>query len=301
LEEQRVGFIGLGVMGASMARNLAKKYRVVAFDADRKKLEEGEGLDQADSVHEVAKSAAIVLLSLPSSEVVEEVTIGPQGMGKALAAGRIVIDTSTTAPKVSQEIGKYLEERHIEFLDAPVSGGEKAAREGTLAFMVGGKQEVFNRCLPLLKAMGESVVRIGETGSGGVAKLINNMIVGITFAAIAEGFALGAKSSINLETLFEAIRHGWAGSPVLEASVPAILKQDFRPGGTVNIHWKDLGYALDHSKSKDVPVPVTALVHEIFKAARASGRGSLSQPAIIKLWEDVLKINVRGGQHINTA
>jgi 2-hydroxy-3-oxopropionate reductase len=175
-----------------------------------------------------------------------------------------------------------------------VSGGEKAAREGTLAFMVGGKQEIFNRCLPLLRTMGESVVRMGETGTGQVAKLINNMIVGITFAAIAEGFALGAKSGIDLDTLFEAIRYGWAGSPVLEASAPAILKKDFRPGGTVNIHWKDLGYALDHSKFKDVPLPVTALVHEIFKAARASGRGSLSQPAIIKLWEDVLKINVGG-------
>jgi 2-hydroxy-3-oxopropionate reductase len=281
-------------MGAKMARNVAKKYRVVAFDADRKKLEEGQGFDKTDSVQEVAKSAAIIILSLPSSEVVKRVAIGPQGVAKKLGAGGIVIDTSTTDPRVSQEIAKYLKEREVEFLDAPVSGGEKAAREGTLAFMVGGKQEVFNRCLPLLRTMGKSIVRVGDTGTGEVAKLINNMIVGITFAAIAEGFALGAKSGIDLDTLFEAIRNGWAGSPVLEVSAPAILKQDFRPGGTVNIHWKDLGYALDHSKSQDVPLPVTALVHEIFKAARASGRGNLSQPAIIKLWEDVLKIKVRG-------
>jgi 2-hydroxy-3-oxopropionate reductase len=294
LEEQNVGFVGLGVMGANMAKNVAKKYSVVAFDAYRKKLEEGEGFYEADSLQEVAKSAATIVLSLPSSEVVKQVTIGAQGVAKVFSAGGVVIDTSTTDPKASQEIAEYLQERDIEFLDAPVSGGEKAAREGTLAFMVGGKQEIFNRCLPLLRTMGESVVRMGETGTGQVAKLINNMIVGITFAAIAEGFALGAKSGIDLDTLFEAIRYGWAGSPVLEASAPAILKKDFRPGGTVNIHWKDLGYALDHSKFKDVPLPVTALVHEIFKAARASGRGSLSQPAIIKLWEDVLKINVGG-------
>jgi 2-hydroxy-3-oxopropionate reductase len=294
LEEQRVGFVGLGVMGSNMARNVAKKYRVVAFDADRKKLEEGVGFDRADSVQEVAKNAAIVVLSLPTSEVVKQVAIGPQGVAKELGAGGVVIDTSTTDPKVSQEIAEYLEEREIEFLDAPVSGGEKAAREGTLAFMVGGKQEVFDRCLPFLRTMGESVVRVGETGTGEVAKLINNVIVGITFAAIAEGFALGANSGIDLNTLFEAMRHGWAGSPVLEVSAPAMLKQDFRPGGTINIHWKDLGYALDYSKLYDVPLPVTALVHEIFKAARASGRGSLSQPAIIKLWEDVLKIKVGG-------
>jgi len=281
-------------MGANMARNVAKNYRVVAFDADRKKLEEGRGFDRADSVQEVVKSAAIIVLSLPSSEVVKQVTIGPEGIATEIGAGGVVIDTSTTDPKVSQELAGYLKEREIEFLDAPVSGGEKAARDGTLAFMVGGKQEIFNRCLPILQTMGDSVVRVGEAGAGEVAKLINNMIVGITFAAIAEGFALGAKSGIDLDTLFEAVRYGWAGSPVLEVSAPAILQQDFRPGGTVNIHWKDLGYALDHSKVKDVPLPVTALVHEIFKAARVSGRGSLSQPAIIKLWEDVLKIKVRG-------
>jgi 2-hydroxy-3-oxopropionate reductase len=135
---------------------------------------------------------------------------------------------------------------------------------------------------------------MGESGMGGVAKLVNNLIVGITFVAVAEGFALGVKSGLNPNTLYEAIRNGWAGSKVLDVSAEAMLGRNFKPGGTVDIHWKDLGYALTLAREKDVPVPAAALTHEIFKAARASGRGQLSQPAIVQMWERLLGIEVGG-------
>jgi 2-hydroxy-3-oxopropionate reductase len=211
-----------------------------------------------------------------------------------MAKGGTVIDTSTTSPVLSQEIALSLEGAGISFLDAPVSGGEKAAIEGTLSIMVGGRKEVFAQCLDVLRTLGTTVVHMGDTGMGGVTKLVNNLIVGITFVAVAEGFALGVKSGLEPGVLYEAIRSGWAGSKVLDVSAEAVLNRQFKPGGSVDIHWKDLGYALALARDKDVPVPATALAHEVFKAARASGRGQLAQPAIVQMWEGLLGIQVGG-------
>ncbi len=289
----RIGFIGLGVMGAPMAQHIAAHYEAIVFDANPARIPLVSRASAAESIAEVGGKARTVLLSLPGSEVVREVVLGMGGLAASMPRGSAIIDMSTTAPNVSQEIAAALKARGIGFLDAPVSGGEKAAIEGTLSIMVGGDEDVFDRSLPLLRTMGTSVVRVGGSGMGGVAKLVNNLIVGITFAAVAEGFALGTKCGLEPKVLYEASRGGWAGSRVLEVSVPAMLARDFRPGGTVNIHWKDLGYALALARENDVPVPVTALTHEVFKAARASGRGQLSQPAIINLWEELLKIEVK--------
>jgi 2-hydroxy-3-oxopropionate reductase len=189
-------------------------------------------------------------------------------------------------------VAAALAERGIGFLDAPVSGGEQGAIDATLSFMVGGDVHAFDRVRPLLEAMGSSVVHVGDVGAGEVAKLVNNLIVGITFAAVAEGFSLGAKSGIDPAELYKAIRGGWAGSKVLEVAAPAMLEKDFTPGGTVDIHWKDLGYALSLAKEQDVPTPMTALAHEVFKAARAAGQGGLSQPSVVKLWEHLPGIDV---------
>ncbi len=293
-----IGFIGLGVMGAPMARNLAAKYEVVVFDIDSTKIESVSGARKAQSVAEVGKSATTVLLSLPSSEAVEKVILGDGGLIHTMEKGGCIIDTSTTPPELSQKISHALEGAGISFLDAPVSGGEKAAIEGTLSVMVGGKEEVFEKSLGILKTIGATVVRMGESGMGGVAKLVNNLIVGINFVAVAEGFALGAKSGLNPKILYEAIRNGWAGSKVLDVSAQAILARNFKPGGSVNIHWNDLGHALALAREKDVPLPTTALAHEIFKAAKASGMGKLSQPAIIKLWESLLGIEIKEQQEV---
>ncbi|HYW84422.1 MAG TPA: NAD(P)-binding domain-containing protein, partial [Spirochaetia bacterium] len=286
-----VGFAGLGVMGGHMARKVAERFDLVVFDVDSSRM---RGFPAAAaSLSELGLKAGVVLLSLPTSEVVRTAVLGKGGLAEALARGSVVVDMSTTEPAVIHEIGRALDERGISLLDAPVSGGEKGAAEGTLSFMVGGKQEVFDQCRAILQTMGSSIVRVGESGMGQVAKLVNNLIVGITFAAVAEGFVLGTRSGLKPEVLYEAIRNGWAGSRVLDVSVPAMLARDFRPGGTVDIHWKDLGYALAQAKETDVPVPVTALVHEIFKAARASGKGKLSQPSIVQLWESLLGIEVK--------
>jgi len=292
----RVGFIGLGVMGTPIARHLSSRYDMIVFDIDNAKIEAMTGLKKARDVAEVGRSANIVFLSLPDSGVVGEVILGNNGLMENMERGSIIIDTSTTEPGVTQEIFKTLAAKRISLLDAPVSGGKKAAIDGTLSIMVGGDEAVFKKCLEILNAVGTTIVRVGESGMGQVVKLVNNLIVGVTFVAVSEGFSLGTKSGLNPKILYEAIRNGWAGSKVLDVSVPAMLERNFKPGGTVNIHWKDLGYALSLAKEQDVPVPVTSLTHEIFKAARASGRGGLSQPAIVNLWEELLGIEVSEGK-----
>lgn len=288
----KLGFIGLGVMGSPIARNLTTKYDVIVYDIDGERMQSVPNAEKAASIMEIAKSTEIIFLSLPDSATVREVVLGTDGLIQNLNKGSLVIDTSTTSPSVTKEISHILEERGIDFLDSPVSGGEKAAIEGSLSLMVGGKEEAFNRSLEILHTIGSSVVRVGESGMGEVAKLVNNLIVGITFVAVAEGFTLGVKSGLNPRVLYEAIRGGWAESKVLDVSAEALLARDFKPGGTVDIHWKDLHYALTLAREEDVPLPATALTHEIFKAARASGKGKLSQPAIVNLWEELLNIQV---------
>lgn len=290
---ETIGFIGLGVMGGHMARHVAETYPVIAYDVDTDKVTALAGAEAADSVQQVGRTASVVLLSLPGSEVVRAVTLGRDGLVSVLAEGSAVIDTSTTEPTVSQEIAAALAERSIDFLDAPVSGGEGGARDAALAFMAGGDPEILDRYRPLLETMGSSVVRVGDVGMGGVAKLVNNMIVGGTFAVIAESFALGMKSGIDPAVLYEAIKDGWAGSKVLNVAAPGIVAQDYQPGGTIDILFKDIGYALALARHHNVPVPITAMSDEVFKVARASGRGPYAQQIITQLWEDLLEIERR--------
>lgn len=291
---ERIGFIGLGVMGAPMARRLASRHELVVYDVDRTKTSAVPGAKTAQDVADAVSEVSAVFLSLPSSEIVREVVLGKGGLKDSMKPGSTIIDTSTTSPTVSQELAASVGEAGIGFLDSPVSGGEKAAIEGTLSIMVGGDRAIFERHLELLRSIGTTVVWMGGSGMGGVTKLVNNLIVGITFVAVAEGFALGTRSGLAPDLLYQAIRNGWAGSKVLDVSAEAILNRNFKPGGSVDIHWKDLGYALSLARDKDVPVPATALAHEIFKAARAAGKGKLAQPAIIQMWEDLLNMRVGG-------
>ena len=289
-----IGFIGLGVMGAPMASHVGSQYDLVVFDTDSSRFEKVEAsqLARAADTGQVGRECRTVLLSLPGSEAVAEVVAGSGGLAESMAPGGVIIDTSTTEPTVIQRLAKELRQSDIAILDAPVSGGEGGARAGKLSIMVGGDETVFNACRRILETMGESVIRVGGTGMGQVAKLVNNLIVGVTFAAVAEGLALGVKSGLDADTLYQAIRGGWASSKVLDVSADAILNRNFQPGGTIDIHWKDLNYALSLARSQDVPIPMTAITHEIFKAARASGRGGLAQPVIVQLWESLLNIEV---------
>jgi 2-hydroxy-3-oxopropionate reductase len=280
------GFIGLGVMGAPMAAHLGKKYSVRVFDIDKEKVKKTANAEAAGSTAEAAKGADVVMLSLPNSETVEAVVIGTDGIAEVMEAGSVVIDTSTTDPDVSRHIAGELEKKGIEFLDSPVSGGEGGAKAGSLAVMVGGKKEVFDRCKPYLETFGKSVVYIGETGAGGTAKLVNQMIVAAEFAVISEGFALAKKNGLDLETLYKAIRGGWAASAVMEVAAPGIINNDFKPGGSIDIIFKDLGYALKLARSGNVPVPMTSTADEQMKTARSKGLGPYAQQILVKLWEN---------------
>jgi 3-hydroxyisobutyrate dehydrogenase-like beta-hydroxyacid dehydrogenase len=281
---EEAGFVGLGVMGRAMAGNLARKYGVVGYDVDGSRFEGLTGVARAGSLAELARRSTVVCLSLPDAKIVEQVAIGDGGLVHSLAPGSLVIDLSTSMPAVSRRIAARLAEKRIPFADAPVSGGEAGARTATLAIMVGADAGTFERCKPILSAMGKTVVRVGGPGAGNVAKLVNNMIVASAFAVIAEGFALAAKNDVDLQLLYEAIREGWAGSKVLDISVPAMIKRDYTPGGTINMMEKDLGYARSMASETHVPIPMTAAAHEVFVAGQAAGKGALAQPAVIELW-----------------
>jgi 2-hydroxy-3-oxopropionate reductase len=306
-----LGFVGLGVMGSRMARNLARNFpagkdgesggaELRVYDAEAGKAAAlagaagpGAGIRAMASLGELGAGAEIVFLSLPSSAVVREVCLGPEGLARSLARGSILVDTSTTEVAVVKELAAELGTRGIEFADAPVSGGEQGAAGGTLAFMIGATAPVFAAIRDYCAVMGASVVHMGDVGAGQITKAVNQMIVGAAFAAIAESFSLGVRNGLDAGAIYQAIRGGWAGSKVLDVAAADMLSREFKPGGTVDIHWKDLGYALNLSKDTDVPVPVTALVHEIFKAARARGDNKQSQSAIVRLWEDLLDQEVK--------
>jgi 2-hydroxy-3-oxopropionate reductase len=298
-------------MGCNMALNLARKMppgkdggndetaqKLLVFDADKNKtdffIKAAEGkAEAARDIAEIGSRSDLVFLSLPTSQIVRDVVLDGAGSLVKVMKGGIVADTSTTDGAVVKALAAALKEAGIEFSDAPVSGGEKAAKEGTLSFMVGAREEVFPVIKPYCAAMGASVIRMGEPGAGQTAKAVNQMIVGAAFAVIAEAFSLGVKNGLNPKTLYEAIKGGWAGSRVLDVAAADMFSREFKPGGTVDIHWKDLGYALNLSKDTDAPVPVTALVHEIFKAARAKGDGKKSQSAVVRLWESLLNIEIK--------
>lgn len=281
---ERVGFVGLGKMGRGMAMNLAKAFPVTGWDVDPARLRGMGGVQRADSIGSLARDCSCVCLSLPGTQAVEEVCLGPDGLAAALARGSLVIDLSTSLPSVSRRIAARLAQAGIQFADAPVSGGEAGARDASLAVMVGASPAVYERCLPVLKAMGRSIVRVGEVGAGGVAKLVNNMIVGATFAVIAEGFALAERNGIDAGVLYESVRGGWAGSKVLDVSAAAVTAREYLPGGTIDMLVKDLGYARTLASEAHVPIPMSALAHELFVAGQAAGRGAQSQPSIIELW-----------------
>lgn len=287
----KIGFIGLGVMGGHMARHLSGKYEVTVYDVDADKVAQQEKAAKAKSVQQVGQAADVIILSLPTSEIVKDVVCGAEGLIHVLKKGSAVIDTSTTEPAVSKAIAKSLAAKGVDFLDAPVSGGEGGARNAALAFMVGGDPAVFDKYTPVLDVMAKSVVRVGDIGAGGVAKLVNNMIVGATFSIIAESFALGMKNGIDPKVLYEAIKDGWAGSTVLNVAAPGIIDQNYKPGGTIDLLFKDIGYALSLARSQNVPVPVTAIVDEVFKTARATGRGPYAQQIITQMWENLLNID----------
>ena len=292
----KLGFIGLGIMGKPMAKNLIKAgYSLIVHDLNRASVEDlsKEGAQTATSSAEVAQQSEIIITMLPNSPDVELVVLGEKGVLGGAKSGMIIIDMSSIEPLVSQKIAIEAAKKGVEFLDSPVSGGEPGAVQGTLAIMVGGKEEVFTQCLPILEVMGKSVVRVGDIGAGGFAKLANQVIVALNIAAVSEAFVLGQKAGLDPEKLFQAIRGGLAGSHVMDAKIPMIVDRNFQPGFKIKLHDKDIKNALATAAGLRTPLPLTGLIEQILSASIADGKGELDHSAIIQFTEKLAHVEVR--------
>ena len=292
---KKIGFIGLGIMGRPMARNLiAAGHALVVYDKfapadDLVAL----GAKAGTSSKDVAAQCDIVITMLPNSPQVREAVLGADGVLDGARPGTIVVDMSSIAPAASQEICAAAEEKGVVVLDAPVSGGEPKAIDGTLAVMVGGNAEAFEEVKPVLEVVGGSVVRVGEIGAGNVTKLANQIIVALNIAAVSEAFTLATKAGVSPEAVFEAIKGGLAGSTVMNAKIPMILDGNFKPGFRIDLHIKDLQNALDTAHQLHVPVPLSAGIMEIMQALTIDGDGTSDHSAVVHYYEKLAKVTVR--------
>jgi 2-hydroxy-3-oxopropionate reductase len=265
--KRTIGFIGLGIMGKPMVKNLLKAgFPLVVFSRRRGPVEDliEEKALLADSSKEVAERSEITITMLPDSPEVREVILGRDGVIQGVKSGSVVVDMSSINPLVTQEIAKELKGKRVEMLDAPVSGGETGAIQGTLAIMVGGEKKIFKDCLEIFKAMGKSIVHVGGVGAGGYVKLVNQIIVAVNIATVGEAFSLGVKAGLDPQVIHQAIRGGLAGSQVLESKAPMIFNRNFKPGFKVRLHHKDLNNALSTARDLGVPLPLSSFVQQIF-------------------------------------
>lgn len=292
-----IGFIGLGIMGKPMARNLMKAgYSLTVYDIVGTAVEEvvTDGAKPASSAKEVAQKAPIVITMVPDSADSEAAILGPNGVLEGARRGSVVIDMSSIAPATSQKIGAACDARGVDFLDAPVSGGEPGAIAGTLAIMVGGKKQVFDKHVELLSAMGKSIVLCGPYGAGNTTKLANQIIVAANIAALAEALVLAKKSGLDPNVVFDAIKGGLAGSAVMNAKAPMMIAGNFKPGFRIRLHQKDLHNALLTGKELGVPLPITAMVQQMISGLMNQGKGNLDHSAIANFFEDIAQVKISG-------
>lgn len=292
----RIGFIGLGIMGKPMARNLIKAgYPLTVHNRSRAKVDElvKEGATAANSPAEVASAAGIIITMLPNSPDVELVALGPKGLKSAAKKGQLLIDMSTINPVVSQKIANDLATAGVAMVDAPVSGGEKGAIDGTLSIMAGGTPEDFERALPVFNALGKTITHMGPLGTGGFTKLANQIIVAINLTAIGEALVFGTKAGVDPEKMIRALSGGLAGSKCLDQKSEKILTGDFAPGFKVDLHFKDLNLIEDAARAVGVPIPTAALVEQFFAALRVRGRGGLDHSSVITLFEELAGVQAR--------
>lgn len=294
--ENTIGFIGLGVMGFPMANNLLEAgKKLVVFDINSeqaKKLPFQESVVVADSKEDLAKQVDIVLLMLPNSPHVKEAILEESGLAEHLSEGALIIDMSSISSTVTKEIGDELAKREIDFLDTPVSGGQTGAVDGSLTFMVGGKREVFDEALELLRIMGGNIIHCGELGSGQTVKIVNQLMSAVNLVSMSEGFTLGVKGGVDPDIMRDVILNGSGRCWALEDRMPVILDRNFDPGFTIDLHTKDIALALEVGKELDVPLYATSLVHELFKTLQTKGDGRKDNSAIITLYEELAETEV---------
>lgn len=296
-KQGKVGFIGLGIMGKPMAKNLIKAgYDLVVYDVSAAPVDElvAMGASAADSSKQVAELCdGLLFTMLPNSPHVKEVILEPDGVLDGANQGLIIVDTSSIAPKAAQECYAAAKVKGVSYIDAPVSGGEPKAVEGTLAIMVGGDELTFDKVKDILLIVGASAVYCGESGSGNTTKLANQIIVALNIAAVGEAFVLAKKAGVDPQKVFDAIKGGLAGSTVMNAKVPLAMEGNFKPGFRIELHIKDLQNALDTAHEVGVPVPLTAGVMEIMQALKVDGKAGDDHGGIIQYYEKLADIEIR--------
>ena len=284
-----VGFIGLGIMGKPMAKNLIEAgHELVVYNRTPKKAEElaGAGAVVAASPREVAEQSDVVVTMLPDSPQVEEVLVGEEGVFEGVKEGALIVDMSTISPVITEELAARAKEKGATMLDAPVSGGDVGAIEGTLSIMVGGSDEDFQRARPLFEAMGKTVTHVGRSGAGQVVKAANQIVVALTIEAVSEALVLGSKAGVAPGKILDVLGGGLAGNKVMEVKREKMLTHSFDPGFRIELHHKDLGIALAAGREYGVTLPVTAIVDQMLQDLRMRGRGDRDHSALLTLIED---------------
>jgi 2-hydroxy-3-oxopropionate reductase len=287
---ERVGFIGLGIMGMPMARNLMEAgYELTVHNRSPEKAEElgKEGATVAATPREVAEKSDVVITMLPDSPQVREVVAGENGVLEGISEGALLIDMSTISPVVTEELAEALKEKGASMLDAPVSGGDVGAIEGTLSIMVGGEEEDFQRAKPLFETMGKTITHVGPVGAGQVTKAANQVVVALTIEAVSEALVLGSAGGVSPEKILDVLSGGLAGNKVMEVKREKFLSHKFEPGFRSELHHKDLGIALAAGREYGVVLPVTAIVDQMLLSMRRKGWGSEDHSALLRIIEDL--------------
>jgi 2-hydroxy-3-oxopropionate reductase len=291
---EKIGFVGLGIMGKPMTRNLLKAgYEVRVFDTVAASMAAVEGAVAGSSAAAVAAASDVIITMLPDGPDVEAAVLGSGGILEGARAGSLVVDMSSISPIVAQKVGAACEAKGVGFLDAPVSGGEPKAIEGTLAIMVGGTQAAFDRALLILQKMGSSVTLTGPVGAGNVTKLANQIMVACNIAAMSEALVLATKAGLDPEVVFNAVKGGLAGSTVLNAKAPMVISRNFAPGFRIKLHEKDLRNALLAGESMKVSLPLTSAVQQMLIALMNGGKGELDHSAIAQFIEGMAGVEVK--------
>jgi 2-hydroxy-3-oxopropionate reductase len=286
---EKLGFVGLGIMGRPMARTLMRAgYEVVVYNRTREKAEDlvSEGAEAAESPRELAEGCDVVFTMLPGPPEVREIVNGNYGILSGAREGSLVVDMSTSSPILARELARTARERGVGMLDAPVSGGDVGAEEGTLSIMAGGSEEDFERAKPMFVVMGETVLHVGKSGTGQTLKACNQIVVAIVIEAVSEALVLGSQAGVDPKKVIEVLSGGLAANKVMEVKGQKFLSHAFEPGGKVEFHRKDLGIALEAGGEYGVPLPVTATVDQMFGALVAKGRSGWDHSALLTLIEE---------------
>ena len=300
---ETVGFIGLGVMGAPMAGNLVEAgHPLVVHSRSPEPVEAlaEAGAETAPSPREVAERSDVVITMLPDSPAVESVVLGEDGVLAGASEGDLLIDMSTIHPTVSVAIAQAASERGVAALDAPVSGGDVGAQQGTLSIMVGGEAADFERARPLFEVLGKTIVHVGEAGAGQVVKACNQVVVAVTIAAVSEALVLGSKAGVDPEQILDVLGGGLAANKVMEMRRRNLLEHDFTPGFRIDLHHKDLNIALESGDAYGVPLPVTGLVQQYMRALRAKGHGGDDHSGLLRLVEELAEHRI-GSDHLTAT